>query len=100
MSVDGTDFLMAMSYVKSFYTYKFKKMGLRYEVGLNIKTGHICWWHGPLPPGDMNDDMIFNDALTIWLEHGERVETETWGTMTQLRRTSTARPLKSRAERG
>ena len=76
MSVDGTDFLMAMSYVKSFYTYKFKKMGLRYKVGLNIKTGHICWWHGPLPPGDMNDDMIFNDALTSWLEHGERVEAD------------------------
>ena len=48
-------------------------MGLRYEVGLHIKTGHICWWHGPFPPGDMNDNMIFNDVLTRWIEYRERV---------------------------
>ena len=28
LSVDGTDFLMAMSYKKAFYSFKFKKMGL------------------------------------------------------------------------
>ena len=43
LSVDGTDFLMAMSYKKAFYSFKFKKMGLRYEVGLCIKTGDIVW---------------------------------------------------------
>ena len=77
LSVDGTDFLMAMSYRKAFYSFKFKKMGLRYEVGLNIKTGDICWWHGPFPPGLYNDNMIFKDALLNSLDHGERVEADT-----------------------
>lgn len=65
-----------MSYWKGFYSYKFKKCGLRYEVGLNIITGDICWWFGPFPPGEFNDDMIFNMALVHDLEHGERVEVD------------------------
>ena len=76
LSVNGTDFLMAMYYKKAFYSFKFKKMGLRYEVGINIKTGDICWWHGPFPPGLYNDDMIFKDALLKSLGKGERVEAD------------------------
>ena len=76
LSVDGTDFRLAMSYVKEFYSHKFKDMGLRYEVGLNIKTGDICWIYGPFEPGKYNDDMIFNMALRGDLEYGEKVETD------------------------
>ncbi|KAL7523555.1 hypothetical protein ACHAWF_002737 [Thalassiosira exigua] len=76
LSVDGTDFLLAMSYWSGFYSHKFKKCGLRYEVGLCILTGHICWWHGPFPCGKFNDDMIFNRALARDLEEGERVEVD------------------------
>ena len=54
---------MAMSYKKVFYSFEFKKMSLRYEVGLNIKTRDICWWHRPFSPGLYNDNMIFKDAL-------------------------------------
>ena len=76
LSIDGTDFLLAMSYCKDFYTYKFKKMGVRYEVGINITTGDICWWHGPFPPGLFNDEMIFKSALRGELAEGERVEAD------------------------
>ena len=76
LSVDGTDFQIAMNYCKGFYSYKFKKMGLRYEVGVNILTGSICWWHGPKPPGEFNDNMIFKEALMGMLEPGERVEAD------------------------
>ncbi len=76
LSVDGTDFRLAMKYLKRYYSYKFKKSGYRYEVGLCIKTGDICWWSGPYPPGDWNDNMIFNDALAKNLEEGERCETD------------------------
>ena len=76
LSVDGTDFRIAMGYVKSFWSYKFKKSGLRYEVGLCIRTGDICWWVGPYAPGVWNDNMIFNDALVSALEPGERCETD------------------------
>ena len=76
LSVDGTDFRIAKGYSKDLYSYKFKKSGYRYEVGLNIKTGDICWWHGPYPPGIWNDNMIFRDALAKALEPGERCETD------------------------
>ena len=76
LSVDGTDFRITMGWSKSFYSYKFKKSGLRYEVGLCIKTGDICWWSGPYAPGIWNDGSIFKDGLVTHLEPGERVETD------------------------
>ena len=70
--VDGTDFCLAMGWSKAFYSFKFKRSGYRYEVGLCIKTGDICWWNGPYKPDDWNDEMIFKDALAkTWrLERG------------------------------
>ena len=76
LSVDGTDFRIAMGYSKPFWSYKFKKSGLRYEVGLCIKTGDICWWSGPYAPGKWNDLSIFRDGLQMMLEPGERCETD------------------------
>ena len=65
-----------MGYNKAFWSYKFKKSGLRYEVALCIKTGDICWWSGPYAPGVWNDGSIFKDGLVGYLEPGERVETD------------------------
>ena len=47
---------------------------MRYEVGLNIKTGDICWIYGPFPPCDYNGIIMFNMALRGDLEHAEKVE--------------------------
>ena len=74
LSVDGTDFRLAMGWSKAFYSFKFKRSGYRYKVGLCIKTGDICWWNGPNKPGDWNDKMIFKDALAKNFEVGERCE--------------------------
>ena len=81
LSVDCTDFRIAKGYSKPSWTYKFKKSGVRYEVGLCILTGDICWWNGPKEPGIWNDGMIFKDALVSMLEYGERCETDGgyWG---------------------
>lgn len=76
LSVDGTDFRIAMGYCKPFWSYKFKRSGLRYEVGLCIKTGDICWWSGPYAPGTWTDLTIFQDSLQLMLEPGERCETD------------------------
>ena len=67
---------MAMSYKKVFYSFEFKKMGLRYEVGLNIKTRDICWWHRPFSPGLYNDNMIFKVALLGSLKKEEYVKAD------------------------
>ena len=72
MSVDGTDYRVAVLYQKSHWSYKFKKSGLRYEIAICIKTGKMVWWNGPYLPRDYNDNMIFQDALASELEPGER----------------------------
>ena len=76
LSDDGTDYRIAMNYAKPFHSHKFKKSALRYEVGVGIKSGDICWWWGPFEPGIWNDNMIFQSALMHELEEGERVETD------------------------
>ena len=63
LSVDGTDFRLAMKYNKDFWSFKFKESGLRYEVGINIVTGDICWWHGPFACGKYNDLTIFQRCI-------------------------------------
>ncbi|KAL7526661.1 hypothetical protein ACHAWF_007363 [Thalassiosira exigua] len=75
LSVDGTDYRLPWLNT-NFWTYKFKSCGLRYEVGIGIIGGDICWLHGPFPPGLWNDNMIFQDALVSDLEEGERVEAD------------------------
>lgn len=75
LSTDGTDYQIPWI-SKWFWSYKFRKCGLRYEVGICILTGHICWLNGPYAPGIWNDDMIFGDALVHELEEGERVEAD------------------------
>ncbi len=76
LSLDSTDFCVAKSYKKPYYSYKFKKLGFHYKVALCIKTGNICWWVGPYLPGIWNDNMIFQDGLVHFLEVGERCETD------------------------
>jgi hypothetical protein len=76
ISVDGTDFQIPQ-HGPAFASHKFKgKSGLRYEVGLCIKTGDIVWIHGPFPCGRNPDINIFRSSLLSHLEAGERVEAD------------------------
>ena len=79
ISVDGTDFRMKKQKGESpkfWWGYKFKKPGVRYEVGISIKHGDIVWIHGPFPCGFYPDIKIFRSALKNWLLDGERVEAD------------------------
>ena len=75
MSVDGTDFRIP-EHGRKFFSFKFKKSGLRYEVGLCILTGDIVWINGPYECGLWNDLMIFRNSLLSHLEPNERVEAD------------------------
>ena len=75
VSVDGTDFRITEQ-GRKFYSHKFKKSGLRYEVGLCILTGDIVWISGPYEPGIWADISIFRNALKGNLEENERVEAD------------------------
>ena len=74
VSVDCTDCKVGVKFNKGWFSYKFKKAGVRYEICLCIKTGHIVWINGPYPCGDYNDITIFRLALIHELGENERVE--------------------------
>ena len=75
ISVDGTDFRVPES-GKKFFSFKFRKSGLRYEVGLCILTGVIVWINGHYKAGSWKDISIFRNSLKSHLEEGERVEAD------------------------
>jgi DDE superfamily endonuclease len=78
VSVDGTDFKIQepQLFNPAWYSHKFNGPGVRYEVGLAIRTGHIVWINGPFPCGDYSDVTIFRLGLAHYLDVGERVEAD------------------------
>jgi hypothetical protein len=77
--VDGTHFEVKQptdfAVAKKFFSYKFKKPALSYEVALCIQTGAIVWINGPFP-GTWHDIEIFRSALLSHLDEHERVEAD------------------------
>lgn len=78
VSVDGTDFMIYQwgKFWKGWFSHKFKGPGLRYEVGLCIRTGEIVWIHGPFPCGKWADLTIFRYGLKKMLRRGEKVQAD------------------------
>jgi hypothetical protein len=61
---------------KEFFSFKFKKGGLRYLVVLCIKTGAIVWIDGPFPCGYYNDIKCLRWSFINFLEENERAEAD------------------------
>lgn len=78
VSVDGTDFRIYQwkPFWKGWFSHKFRGPGLRYEVGVCIRTGWIVWIHGPYPCGNWPDLKIFRKALIRMLSLGEKVHAD------------------------
>lgn len=78
VTVDGTDcrIFEPKPFNSKWYSHKFKKAGLRYEVAVCIKTGDIVWINGPFPCGQWPDLKIFRRALKYLLGDGEMVEAD------------------------
>lgn len=79
ISVDGTDFRISNQkpFWKGWFSFKFKKAGLRYEVAISIQSGEIVWIYGPFPAGRFHDITIFRRALKqMLLAAGERAEAD------------------------
>ena len=70
MTVDRTDVHARMKFAKTFLSHKFKGNGLKYEVGVCIRTGEIVWIHGPKRCG-MNDIQVARDAFISFLNDDE-----------------------------
>ena len=73
VSVDGTDFRMwePSPFSPRWFSHKFNGPALRYEVGLNIRTGDIVWIHGPFPAGEWPDLRISRYGIVHHLLPGE-----------------------------
>lgn len=74
VSIDGVDFRInePSPFNPSFFSHKFKSAGLRYEVGLCLRTGHIVWAYGGFPCGAYPDLKIARELFVDFLEPGER----------------------------
>jgi len=78
VSVDCTDCRIEEPHPFStiWYSHKFNGPGLRYELALSIKSGHIVWINGPYECGLWADIEIFRNSLISFLDAGERVEAD------------------------
>ena len=76
MTIDGTDCPIQepVPFSRIWYSHKFRGAGLRYEVGVCIQTGDICWINGPFKCGRWVDLAIFRRDLRQRLLPGEMVE--------------------------
>lgn len=57
---------------KGWYSHKFKSSGLRYEIGLNIRTGDIVWAFGGYPCGLYPDLNLARESYVHSVEPGEK----------------------------
>ena len=75
MSVDGTDCQINQptQFWRGWYSHKFKKAGLRYEVAVALRRSEIVWINGPFPCGRYPDITIYRNGLKNHLQNGERV---------------------------
>ena len=78
MSVDGTDcpIYEPSPWNKKWYSHKFTSAGLRYEIGVGLQSGNICWVNGPFPAGSWPDLKIFKSKLVNRLGPNEKVEAD------------------------
>ena len=78
LTVDGTDFQInePTPFSPVWYSHKFQGPALRYEFGVCIQTGWLCWIAGPFPAGDFPDMEIFTLGLMHELQEGEKVEVD------------------------
>ena len=78
ISVDCLDCPCSEKYPFSteIFSVKFNGPGIKYEVGICIKTGHIVWINGPFPAGKP-EVTIFRGDLETKLLPWELVEADT-----------------------
>ena len=70
MTVDGTDCPInePKPFNKAYYSHKMNGLALRYEVGVSILCGDICWVHGPFRAGANSDVSVLKDFVDILIQ--------------------------------
>ena len=72
--MDGTDcpIFERKPYLSKYFSFKFNGPGLKYEIGLSIKSGVIVWVNGGVPCG-VNDLTLARSKLVKKLLPGEKI---------------------------
>jgi DDE superfamily endonuclease len=75
VTIDGVDFQIPepTPFDSKWFSHKFGGPGLRYEIGVCIKTGKIVSFNGPFECGTWPDLKIFRSRLRGMLSVGEKV---------------------------
>lgn len=65
--MDGVDFKIVepKPFNRRWYSHKFRGPGLRYEIGLCVRTGKIVWKHGGYPCGEYPDLKLAREAYVL-----------------------------------
>lgn len=73
-SIDGTDFRIKelTPFSKKWFSHKTHGPGLRYEIAICIRTGHIVWKHGGYSCGEYPDLKIVREAYVLSVDVGEK----------------------------
>jgi hypothetical protein len=74
ISIDGTDCPIhePQPFNPKYFSHKFHGPGLKYEIGVCILTGWICWFNGPFPAGNP-DITISRLGICNYLESQEKI---------------------------
>ncbi len=76
MSLDGIDcpIYEPHPFDKGYYSFKFNASGIKYEVGVSVKGGHIVWVYGGVPCGEYGSDLkLARESLIYHLLPNEKV---------------------------
>jgi hypothetical protein len=75
ISIDGTDcpVFEPWPWDPKWSSHKFNGPGVKYEVGVSIRTGGIVWINGPFACST-NDSAVFKEGLAHLLAQDEGVE--------------------------
>ena len=79
MSIDCLDWMCyepGGRFDTQMYSKKHNGPGIKYEVGICIRTGLIVWINGPFKAGEMNDLQVFESMLEGLLYEWEFVEVD------------------------
>jgi hypothetical protein len=81
ISVDGIDLrIPQQGFARKgnpFESHKYaRKSALRYELGVDIITGHLVWINGLILAGAFPDIKKFCSCLSLWLDQDEHVEAD------------------------
>ncbi len=73
--VDGTDFRIydPSPFDPKWFCHKLQSPGLRYEVSISLRKGHIVWVHGLYPYGSCTDLTIFRLGMKAALHTDKKV---------------------------